>query len=610
MEKGTQQPNADDLKRFSGAPAESRNGDGKGNSPASASPDPLPLIPARMLNAFAYCPRLAHLEWVQGLFADNADTADGTAKHRRVDQESGALPPPENISNPATDAPAIHARSVTLSSERLGAIAKIDIVEAADGKVTPIDYKRGELPDPAYGPFEPERVQVCLQALLLRDNGYRCEEAAIYYVASKRSVTIPIDAPLVARTLQLLEELRQMAAGGTCPPPLLDSPKCPRCSLVGICLPDETNLLQNLTYTNGGLTFRNDDPNEAPPEPRRLIAARDDAAPLYVQEQGCFISKEGDVLVVKKKGEPIAEARLFETSQVNIFGNIQISTQAMRALFEHDIPVCFFSYGGYFEGIAHGIPGKNIDLRRAQFAHAGDAASCLRFSRAFVEGKIRNCRTLLRRNAKDEIQDSLDELERLAGAASLATNVETLLGIEGAAAREYFRRFPSVLKKPDAGEPWIFDFETRNRRPPRDPVNALLSFLYAILAKDLTVTALAVGFDPYLGFYHRPRYGRPALALDLEEEFRPLVADSVVIGLINTGEIAPRHFIQRANASALTSDGRRIVLEAYERRMDSMVTHPLFDYPASYRRILDIQTRLLARALTGEAPEYVPFKTR
>ena len=184
--------------------------------------------------------------------------------------------------------------------------------------------------------------------------------------------------------------------------------------------------------------------------------------------------------------------------------------------------------------------------------------------------------------------------------------LDTLLGIEGATARTYFSEFPGMIKARDLS----FDFRGRNRRPPRDPVNAVLSFLYGMLIKQAMVTALTVGFDPYLGFYHQPRYGKPALALDLVEEFRPLIADSVCLSLINNGELGPEHFITRGDAAALTQNGRRKVIESYERRMDTLVTHPLFGYAVSYRRILEIQARLLSRHLLGELPAYPVFRTR
>lgn len=197
--------------------------------------------------------------------------------------------------------------------------------------------------------------------------------------------------------------------------------------------------------------------------------------------------------------------------------------------------------------------------------------------------------------------------------AEAATSLESLLGIEGTAARIYFEAYGELLKPPqddrDAGT-LTFDFDGRNRRPPRDPVNSLLSLGYAMLSKDLTIALQAVGFDPYLGFYHQPRYGRPALALDVMEEFRPLVVDSVVLSAINTGALQLSDFIRRGGAVTLTQTGRGKFLRAYERRMDEEITHPIFNYRISYRRTLEVQIRLLARYLTGEIDEYPPFATR
>lgn len=203
------------------------------------------LVPARMLNEFAYCPRLCYLEWVQGEFAHSADTIDGRFQHRRVDQPTGNLALPPSPSDDDADAgDKIHARSVTLSDDTLGAIARIDLVEA-DGKcATPVDYKRGAVPDVPGNAYEPERVQLCIQGLLLRAKGYECRQGVLYFVASRRRVTIEFDDDLVRRTKSLLDETRAMAGAGRIPAPLEDSPKCPRCSLVGICLPDEVTFLK------------------------------------------------------------------------------------------------------------------------------------------------------------------------------------------------------------------------------------------------------------------------------------------------------------------------------------------------------------------------------
>jgi CRISPR-associated protein Cas1 len=194
----------------------------------------------------------------------------------------------------------------------------------------------------------------------------------------------------------------------------------------------------------------------------------------------------------------------------------------------------------------------------------------------------------------------------------------TLLGIEGNAARLYFGAFSGMLKpkqRPDntadtANAPWHFDFEGRNRRPPRDPINALLSFAYSLLTKDLSVIAQITGFDPYLGFYHQPRYGRPSLALDVMEEFRPIIADSVVLSVINNGVLSPSDFIQSGPSFALSPTGRKKFIHAYEGRLDSEITHPIFGYRISYRRILEVQLRLLGRFLTDEIANYPAFTTR
>jgi CRISPR-associated protein Cas1 len=166
------------------------------------------------------------------------------------------------------------------------------------------------------------------------------------------------------------------------------------------------------------------------------------------------------------------------------------------------------------------------------------------------------------------------------------------------------------MLRPTDNEIGTFDFNQRNRRPPRDPVNALLSFAYAMLTKDFAVTLFSVGFDPYLGFFHKLRYGRPSLALDLMEEFRPLIADSVVLTLINNGEVRPEDFITTWARVALTQGGRMQVLAAYERRMRQEIIHPVFGYRISYRRVLEVQARLLARYLMGEISQYPSFLTR
>lgn len=568
------------------------------SSAQAVSPEQLP---ARMINEFSYCPRLFYLEYVQQEWDHSADTLEGKFVHRRVDSQAGAAPAADAVEETVR----IHARSIDMGSGTLGAIARIDLLEGENGWVSPVDYKRGSAPDTPERAWEPERVQLCLQGLLLRDNGYNCDEGVIYYAKSQERVPVALTPELISRTLELLNEARSTAESGRIPPPLVDSPKCPRCSLVGICLPDEVNLLGPSQLA---LPLEEPQP-EAQPRVRNLVPSRDDKLALYVQGQGHSVGLKGEVLEVRDRKEVVAKARLMQVSQLSLFGNVQLSAQALRELAARDVTILHLSYGGWLSAVTTPPPHKNIELRRKQFQAAGDKNLCLYLARAFVSGKIRNSRTLLRRNARELPANVIHGLAEWRHRAEKAASLEQLLGLEGSAARDYFGNFTRMLKVSD-NACTTFDFTTRNRRPPRDPVNALLSFLYSMLTKEMVVTLIGAGFDPYLGFFHQPRYGRPALALDLIEEFRPLVADSVVIGLINNGEIRPSDFISRAGSVALRPDGRKRVLEAYERRLDTEVTHPVFGYSISYRRVFEVQVRLLGRFLTGEIAGYAPFCTR
>jgi CRISP-associated protein Cas1 len=542
------------------------------------------LLPARMLNEFAYCPRLFHLEWSSGLFAHNLDTAEGTFAHRRVDRpeghdsEDGELPPV--------------TRSLLLSSERLGLVARIDALHAEDGQVIPVDAKKGRPPENAERAWEPERVQLCAQGLLLRDAGHVCDLGYLWFAGARRRVEVVFDDELVTRTLELIEQAREVASVRVAPPPLVDSPKCPRCSLVGICLPDEVN----------HLAARSESP------PRRLIPTGDAARPIYVDEQGARVGFSRGRVTISRRDEELASVRPADISQVCVFGNVQVTTQALGHFFARDVPVAFFSHGGWFRGIAHGMSNGHVELRRHQVARSttGD----LGIARALVAGKIANSRTLLRRNARQDVSAAVQRLADARAQAQAAGSLESLIGIEGAAARTYFGSFEAMLAPPERLPGETFTFEGRNRRPPRDPVNTLLSYTYSLLTKDLTTVAHLVGFDSGMGFLHRERFGRPALALDLAEEFRPLVAESTVLQVINNGEVDPGDFVVRAGGVQLTKRGRTAVLRAYERRLDHELTHPVFGYRATYRRQMEIQARVLAAVLLGEVPGYTALTTR
>jgi CRISPR-associated protein Cas1 len=656
-----------------------------------------------MLNEFVYCPRLFFYEHVEGVFLHSFDTLRGKEQHKRVDGGKGDLPaakrtkksdPDETNSGEETkpqfepqeardEEEIIHARSVMLGSELLGVVAKLDLVEVSienpapseagletppasrlAQRVRPVEYKAGaprSTPDEGgLDLWDADRIQLGLQILLLRENGYDCDEGVVFYRQTRQRVRFLLDHDTEIWIRKSISAARACSLG-CIPPPLDHSPKCPRCSLAPICLPDETRMLKGqadeepesskLQLSLPGFISETEfsDPDgvaealaiadealDSVPEPRppsipaegeirRLITPDIDTKALYVATPGVSITKKSDTVVVKEQGGVLAEVRIKDLHHLAIFGPAQLSTALVQTLCERDVPISYFSMGGWFYGLTRGHGLTNVFTRIQQFRFAADKELSLSLARLFVYGKVRNQRTLLMRNHVEPSKAALGALKHASSAALVAGNQASLLGIEGAAALFYFRQFGGMIKGEEAEDQipgleatqeelekplFSFDFKTRNRRPPKDPVNALLSFAYSLLARDCTIAAYAVGFDPYVGFYHQPRFGRPALALDIMEEFRPLIADSVVLTAINNRILAPGDFVQAGNAVNLSEGGRKRFLMAYEKRMSDTITHPIFDYKVSYRRAIELQFRLLARTVEGEISRYMPFMTR
>ena len=411
----------------------------------------------------------------------------------------------------------------------------------------------------------------------------------------REKVRVVLDDDLRALTLDSIRGLRAAAETRQRPPPLENSPKCPRCSLAGICLPDETNL------------FRKGYP------PRPLNPSDDPALPLYVQTPRARLRKQGETLVVETQDDKV-RVPMISVSQGALFGPVSVTTPALHALMRAGIPVSWFSTGGWFLGHTVGTGNGNVAVREAQYRAAFSDRRSLVFARSLVAAKIRNSRTMLRRNWRAERglegkADALAGLKRLARRVLHARDPQQLLGQEGEAAAIYFGGFQNMLATSGTDGLTEFSFTTRNRRPPTDPVNAMLSLAYAMLSRHLTVALAAVGLDPYRGLYHAPRHGRPALALDLMEPFRPVIGDSVVLTVVNTGVVSPADVVTGTTGTALTPAGRRRFVGAFERRLSQETTHPLFGYRLSMRRLLMMQARLLSRHFLGElraCPHYLP----
>lgn len=438
--------------------------------------DDLPeYLPARMVNEFVYCPRLFFYEWVEGVFRESADTVEGSVQHKRVDKEGGELPPAEESRED------LKTQAITLSSERLRVIAKMDVVQIEDGHARPIDYKRGRPAETGDGPgvWPADRVQIVLQALILREGGYRCEEGIVYYRATNQRVRVPITEDLIEEAETAVANAWKTAQQGLIPAPLVDSPKCPGCSLNAICLPDETNALDATDEEDYGqlALFSAGSLPRKPPrrELRRLIVPREDRKPVYLNTQGLRVGKSGDVLEVKEKDALRQEVRLNEVCQVSLMGNIQISTQAIQALCSAEVPVCYFSQGGWFYGITSGLTTKNVFLRQSQFRLATEEWFALRLARKLVAGKIRNQRVMLMRNHEEPSKLVLEQMREMAERAEVSVSLAELLGIEGNGARLYFGAFAGMVKQESEGGELDFDFTARNRRPPRDRERAVVA---------------------------------------------------------------------------------------------------------------------------------------
>ena len=552
------------------------------------------FIPVRMLNEYVYCPRLAYLEWVQGEFAHSADTVEGTIRHKRVDTGDGRLPAAD-----ADEEDKICARSVALSSARLGISCRADLVEAEGDRATPVDYKKGKRPHVEGGAYAPEKVQLCAQGLLLREHGYLSDEGVLYFAGSRERVRVLFDDELIHLTMDAIENMKKFARDAPIPPPLEDSPKCPRCSLVGICLPDEVRFLNCFDQI-----------------PRPLAPPLETALPLYVQSPSAYLRKQGEEVVIEEKKTVLEKVPLADISRIVLHGYSSMTTPLLHECMKRSIPVTYNTFYGWFVGHTVGTGHKNVELRTNQYRASFDDKTCLKLARRWVAAKIANCRTLMRRNLKSAADDPAGIHDDLLAQfnydiknASKADSIDSLLGVEGASASRYFRHFTRMFQSPDDPD-MRFSFDKRNRRPPKDPVNAMLSFGYSMLSREWFITLSAVGFDPYRGFYHKSRFGRPALALDMMEPFRPLVADSVVLTVVNKGEIRPDDFVRSAAGCNMNDKARKAFIAAFDRRMETQVTHPIFQYRISYRRLLEVQARLLGRYLAGEIPRYPNFVTR
>lgn len=332
---------------------------------------------------------------------------------------------------------------------------------------------------------------------------------------------------------------------------------------------------------------------------------------LYLTTAGTYVSRDHLTLRIEVDRELKLALPIHHLESICVFGPISISPQALQLCWENGVSVNCFSEGGYYLGRWEGIANTSVMLRRDQFRAADDKIKASKIVRPIVAGKIQNARQSLLRsarenNAEDEaqrLQNTAEELGKLLRNLNEANEVGQIRGLEGRAAAVYFQVFDLHLKQ----QREEFSFRERSRRPPRDPINCLLSFLYALLLHDAIAALSATGLDPYVGFLHVDRPARPGFALDLIEEFRPLLADRLAMTLVNRKQIQKGDFnFREGGAVEFTDQGRKTVLTAYQTRKQDVVTHPLLEQECRIGQLMLIQSRIMARYLRGELPEYIP----
>ncbi|BAY60450.1 CRISPR-associated Cas1 family protein [Calothrix brevissima NIES-22] len=328
---------------------------------------------------------------------------------------------------------------------------------------------------------------------------------------------------------------------------------------------------------------------------------------VYITQEDAFIGKVDERLNVKFEKKTILDVPLLKIDGVVVLGRATVSPAVISELLERHIPLTFLTHTGGYLGRLEPEVTKNIFVRKAQWQAAGESTQAIHLVQGFVRGKLKNYRQILLRRQREstdlDLSKNITRIEQAIAPIDTTHKINSLRGLEGAGSAAYFGCFSELIRVPE------FDFNGRVRRPPTDPVNSLLSFGYALLRHDVQGAINIVGFDPYLGYLHCERYGRPSLALDLMEEFRPLVVDTVVLSALNKRLLIPADFVSEplSGAVSLTASGRKTFLQLYAQKKLSEFKHPVFGRKCTYQEAFELQARLLAKYLMGEIDKYPPL---
>ena len=522
------------------------------------------------LHALAYCERLFFLEEVEEIRVADERVFDGRALHEALDEDGTLV-------------------EMTIESATLGIKGKMDALRRRDGKLIPYEHKkgRGRKADSGLEPWPSDRVQLAAYAMLLEEAiGEPVAEGRIRYHADNQTVRVTIGDEARAAVRGAIDRARDLAKSTSRPPVTSNEKFCVRCSLAPVCLPEETRTSQ--------------DPERAA---TRLFPPDDERIPLHVVGHGTRIGRSGDELLMTPLEGPATREPINTIRSVVVHGHNTISAQALQMCAEHGVMVHWFTGGGSYLG-SFWRDDPAVQRRIRQFEALRADTIRLRLAQALVKARVESqLRFVLRATQGGDrdalgITDAVDNIRHMLGAVDRASDPAVLLGIEGQAAAAYFSCVPGLIS--EQADPRMRPRE-RNRRPPRDPFNAMLSFGYGLLLREVTQAIRVVGLDGAFGFYHRPRSSAPPLALDLMELFRVPVVDMSVVAAINRQQFdADADFTRAGQQVWLSETGRKKLIEVFERRLSDVWRHPVLQYSLSYHRHIELEVRLLEKEWSGE----------
>lgn len=535
------------------------------------------------LHAIEYCERLFYLEEVEEIRVADARVYAGRTLHEEIEKEEADGP----------------SQRFVLESDSLGLLGEVDALRRRDGFWIPYEHKRGRSrreSNETPSAWSSDRLQIGAYAMLLEESTSSViPEGRLRYHADNVTVRVPIDDALRADVRKAIERARELRTHVERPPVTANERLCGRCSLAPVCLPEEERLAK-------------DDSHEVV----QLVAKDDDRQALHVMTHGSRVGRSSEELVVTPREGDESRVPSRRTRHVVLHGSAQITTQALSLCAEREVGVSWVTTGGRFIGsLSSG--GAMVQRRVRQYRALADEAFALRLARqlvaAKVEGQLRFVLRATRGDGErhDDVEKAIEAMRRVVQRVHETNSVEELLGYEGEGAAAYFSTWKQLLGELDER----LHYEGRTRRPPRDRVSALLGFGYALLLADVTTALHTVGLEPALGFYHRPRSAAPPLALDMMELFRVPMVDMAVLGSLGRGQWDPEvDFVVTGPRVWLSKEGKRKLVEVYERRRAEEWKHSVVGYSVSYGRMIELETRLLEKEWTGAPGLFAKFRLR